>query len=236
MRLIQSKIIAAFTVGTLLWALPSFAQTTTTPTAPATTTTKPVVQPAPADPAAPATNATKSDVPAPGNVTDPSAADTEGGTSDGLSIGEIPAVETEELTADMAMKALDAYVLVHDKYKDSPLENYDDLQAFVDKDPKGKDFETDVKGFGFKDVNDWNLAITTLSFAYTNVLDDQTADIKQQIEEVTGDTEMAQDMKDRMIKSLKAMIPSDNNHKIVEDLMKNPAYSDKIKLLETTEE
>ncbi len=241
MRLIQSKIIAALAVGTLFSVVPCFAQTTTPapatttkPTvvpAPADTTTTPTVQPAPADTTTPTV-----DPQAPADVVDPSAADTQGGTSDGLSIGEIPAVETEELTADMAKKALDAYVLVHDKYKDSPLENYDDLQGFVDKDPKGKDFETDVKSFGFKDVNDWNLAITTLSFAYTNVLDDQTADIKQQIDEVTADTEMAQDIKDRMIKSLKAMIPSDNNHKIVEDLMKDPAYSEKIKQLETTEE
>jgi hypothetical protein len=242
MRLIQSKTVAALAVLTLFIVSPSFAQqATTTPVDPAAKTAPvvppaPVTQPAPAAvtpaPAAPVA----ADPVAPGGVTDPSAADTEGGDDGGLSIGEIPAVETEELTADMARKALDAYVLVHDKYKDSPLENYDDLQAFVDKDPKGKDFETDVKGFGFKDVNDWNLAITTLSFAYTNVLDDQTADIKQQIEEVTADTEMAQDMKDRMIKSLKAMIPSDNNHKIVDDLMKDTAYSDKIKLLETTEE
>lgn len=245
MRLIHPKIIAVLAAGTLFSALPSFGQTTT---APVTTPSKPAVVPAPtatpvplpappADATAPAPDAaTNPDVPAPGAVVDPSAADTEGGASDGLSIGEIPAVETEELTADLARKALDAYVLVHDKYKDSPLENYDDLQGFVDKDPKGKAFEMDIKAFGFKDVNDWNLAITTLSFAYTNVLDDQTADIKLQIGEVTADTEMAQDIKDRMIKSLTAMIPSDNNHKIVVDLMKDPAYSEKIKQLETTEE
>lgn len=187
---------------------------------------------------APAPLATPAPPPAvtpPGGVkpVDPSAADTEG---NGVSVGEIPAVETEELTPQIARKALDAYVMVHDKYKDSPLENYQDLQEFVDKDPKGKEFETDVKTFGFTNVNDWNLAVTTLSFAYTNVLDDQTADIKQQIEEVGADTEMAQDMKDRMVKSLKAMIPSDNNHKIVEDLIKDTAYSDKIKLLESSEE
>jgi hypothetical protein len=165
---------------------------------------------------------------------DPSAADSEGG--DQMSIGEVPSVETEELTPDMARKALDAYVMVHDKYKDSPLENYEDLQAFVDKDPKGKDFESDVKTYGFKDVNDWNLAITTLSFAYTNVVDDQTGDIKQQIEEITSNTEMAQDMKDRMVKSLQAMIPSENNRKIVDELIKDTAYGEKIKLLETTAE
>jgi hypothetical protein len=156
--------------------------------------------------------------------------------TEGMSIGEIPAVETEELTPDMARKALDAYVLVQTKYQDSPLENYDDLQSFVDKDPKGKDFETDIKTFGFPNVDNWNLAVTTLSFAYTNALDDQTTDIKQQIDEITANKEMAQDMKDRMVNSLKAMIPSPNNAKIVADLIADATYGDKIKLLETTEE
>lgn len=221
------------------------AQTTTAPVAPVKPATPgivapvnppaPVVNPPPAPPVAPVAPA-PAQPPVPDPNVDPSAPDSEGGAVDGLSVGEIPTVETEELTADMARKALDGYVLVHEKYKDSPLENYDDLQGFVDKDPKGKEFENDVKGFGFKDVNDWNLAITTLSFAYTNVLDDQTADIKQQIQEITADTSMAQDMKDRMTKSLQAMIPSDNNHKIVVDLMKDPAYIEKIKLLETTAE
>jgi hypothetical protein len=157
------------------------------------------------------------------------------GTED-MSIGEIPAVQTEELTPEMARKALDAYVLVQTKYQDSPLENYDDLQSFVEKDPKGKDFEADIKTFGFPNVDNWNLAVTTLSFAYTNALDDQTTDIKQQIDEISANKDMAQDMKDRMVNSLKAMIPSANNAKIVTDLIADPVYGDKIKLLETTEE
>ncbi len=167
---------------------------------------------------------------------DPALPDLSGDNNDAMSIGDIPAVQTEELTADVARKALDAYVLVQTKYQDSPLENYDDLQAFVNDDARGKEFEADIKSFGFSDVNNWNLAVTTLSFAYTNALDDQTSDIKQQIDEITTGTEMAQDMKDRMIASLKAMIPSPNNAKIVGDLIADPVYGDKIKLLETTEE
>lgn len=153
-----------------------------------------------------------------------------------MSIGEIPDVQTEELTPELAKKALDGYAMVHVKYQDSPLEDYQDLQEFVDKDPKGKEFETDIKSFGFNNVNDWNLAVTTLSFAYTNILDDQTGDLKQQMDEINADNTMAQDMKDRMIKSLKAMIPSDNNKKIAEDLIKDATYGEKIKLLESSEE
>lgn len=193
--------------------------------------TAPALPKAEIKPAAPAPETP----PAPGSAAapaDPSAADTEGN----MSVGEIDTVETEELTPETARKALDAYVLVQEKYKDSAMSDYQDLQEFVDKDPKGKEFEADIKNFGFKDVNDWNLAVTTLGVTYNNQLNDQTADIKQQIDEVTADTTMAQDMKDRLIKNLKTSIPSENNRKIVEDITKDAAYADKIKLLESTEE
>ena len=151
---------------------------------------------------------------------------------DDVSVGEIPAVETVELTEDSARRAIDAYVTLKDKYKDAELENYENLQDFVDNTPQGKAFEADVKAAGFANVNEWNLVITTASFTYSNVIDDQTDDIKQQIEDVKEDPEIAQDMKDRMIKSLQAMIPSENNRKIIEKLTEDPAFSDKIKSLE----
>jgi hypothetical protein len=155
---------------------------------------------------------------------------------DEVSIGEIPVVETIELTEDMAKRALDAYVIVKEKYKDAELENYENFQEFVDKAPQGKDFEADIKAAGFANVNDWNLAITTLGYAYSGTIDDQSADIKQQIEELKADTEIAQDMRERMIASLNALIPSDNNRKIVTALMADPVYKEKIAQLEAEEE
>jgi hypothetical protein len=163
--------------------------------------------------------------------------DLEGPPSDDeMSVGEIPSVETIELTPDMAKKALDAYIVVRDKYKDAELENYENLQDFVEQAPQGKAFEADIKTIGFASVNEWNVAITMVGFAYSNILDDQSDDIRQQIEEVKQDTEMAQDMRDRMVQALQAMIPSDNNKKIVEDLLKDPIYGEKIKQLENEEE
>ncbi|MBG1231776.1 hypothetical protein [Aestuariivirga litoralis] len=208
---------------------PEAPKTTEPPKTPDATTTAPAPAPAPdATTTAPAPDAT---APA---TDDPNAGD-ENGEGD-VSIGEIPDVQTVELNADMAKKAIDGYQLVHDKYQDSPLEDYSDLQDFVDKDPKGKQFETDIKSFGFTSVNEWNIAVTSVSIAYNNLLDDQTADIKQQIEDVQKSTDMAQDMKDRTIKSLQASLPSENNTKIIQDVMKDKAYGEKIKLLETTEE
>ena len=156
--------------------------------------------------------------------------------SDEVSIGEIPVVHMVELTLDTAQKAVDAYVVVKDKYKDADLENFDSLQEFVDRDPLGKAFEADIKLAGFANVTDWNLAITTVGAAYSNIIDDQSSDIKQQIEEVQKDAELAQDMKDRIVASLNALIPSENNRSIVQQLIDNPAYAEKLKLLETEEE
>ena len=204
---------------------------------PAPAEVKPVV-PAPATPPAevkPAAPAPVVEPPVPNAEVapvDPSAADTEGD----MSVGEIDNVEIEELTPEIAHKAIDGYMMIQEKYKDSPLADYQDLQEFVDKDPKGKELDADVKSFGFKDVNDWNLAVTTIGVTYNNQLNDQTTEINQQIADVTADTTIAQDMKDRMIKNFKASIPSENNRKIIEDISKEPAYADKLKLFESTEE
>lgn len=194
---------------------PAPAETPVTPPSPPAAEPPAAEEPPPPDPAAPPEDAT---------------------VEDDFSIGDIPIVETIELDLDKAKKALDTYVMVREKYKDAALENFENLQDFVDQSPQGKAFEADVKAAGFKDVTEWNTTITTLSFAQDNSVDDQTADTKQQIAELQADTNMAQDMRDRMIAALNAMIPSDNNKKVVEDLKKDPATAEKLKLLETEAE
>jgi hypothetical protein len=194
-----------------------------------------------ATPAAPAPDAPAAEPVTPGTETppveDPPALDgEEPAPDDELSLGEIPILETVELTPDSARRAIDAYAMVKDKYKDADLESFETLQDFVDQAPDGKTFDTDVKGFGFAAVNEWNVAITSISIAYVALSDDPTTDIKSQIEEIKADTELAQDMKDRMIASLNATIPSENNLKIVRDLNADAAYAEKLKLLDTESE
>ena len=79
----------------------------------------------------------------------PPNADGETPPEDEVSIGEIPIVQMVELTPETARKAVDAYVIVKDKYKDAALENFDSLQDFVDRDPLGKAFEADIKAAVF---------------------------------------------------------------------------------------
>lgn len=157
--------------------------------------------------------------------------DTEDTSPDDLSFGEIPDVTVIELTDDIARRSIDALALVRDKYKDANLENYESLQDFVDQTDEGKRFEADLKAAGFNTVDEWNVAVTSVSFAYSAITDNLTDDLTNQIAEIEKDTALAQDMKDRMIKGLKAMIPSENNKQVVQKLIDDPAYSEKLKLL-----
>ena len=93
-----------------------------------------------------------------------------------------------------------------------------------------------MKAAGFPNVDEWNIVITTVSSAYANITNDQSADITQQIDEVQKDTELAQDMKDKLTNSLKALIPTENNRKVVQALIDNTANTEKLKLLETEDE
>lgn len=226
------------------------AATTPGTVAPGTTTQAPDTSPAeppaaePAAPDAPDAGATPgpddNSIDGPVNPEDgtPESAtgEDDGSTPDGISLGEIPLIKSVELTPDMAKRALDLYIAVKAKYADTDLDEYEVLQDFVEKSPRGREFEADVKAAGFATADEWNLAITTLGFAYTGVLDDPTDDINGQIADIEADTSLAQDIKDRMTTSLKAMIPSDNNKKVVDELMKDPVYAEKLKQLDTEEE
>jgi hypothetical protein len=157
--------------------------------------------------------------------------DTEETSPDDLSFGEIPDVTVIELTQDIARRAVDTLALVKDKYKDSNLENYENWQDFVDQTDDGKRFEADIKAAGFTTVDEWNVAITTVGFAYSAIIDNSTNELEAQIADIEKDASIAQDLKDRMIKGLRAMIPSENNKRIVQAMIDDPAYTEKLKLL-----
>ena len=154
---------------------------------------------------------------------------------DTMSLGDIPEIETVELTPDMARRAVDAFTMVREKYADTAIYEYEDLEEFVDKTEAGKKLDADIRSFGFNGVTEWNTAITSVGLAYSALSEDPSDNVEQQIAEIKADTNLAQDMKDRMVKSLSAMVPSDNNRKVVQELVKDSAYAEKLKLLSEEE-
>lgn len=151
--------------------------------------------------------------------------------ADEMSLGEIPAAQTVELSVDLAKRAIDAFVLVRDKYAESPIYHYETLEEFVEKTDEGKKFEADIKSFGFASVGEWNVAISTVGLTYTSISEGPDYDVAAQIEEIKSDMTIAQDMKDRMIASLASLIPTEHNKQIIAELMKDETYREKLKLL-----
>jgi hypothetical protein len=165
----------------------------------------------------------------PSGVEAPSVEDPSAG--EGNDAGEVPPVETIELTEDIAKRAVDAFVAVKDKYKDTALENYESLEQFVRETDAGKQFDADIKKFGFESVTAWNTAVTTVSFAYSAVAENQEQEIKKQIEDLKQDKEIQEPMKAKIINSLNAMLPSENNKAVIKKLMQDQGYAGKLKTL-----
>ncbi len=148
---------------------------------------------------------------------------------------DVPHVDTIELTIEVAKRAIDAFAKVNRRYDDKGLDQFETLEEFVKETDAGKQMESEIKMFGFTDISQWNAAISTVVFAYSALAFDQETEIKQQIDEIRKQTSLSNDERDKMVRSLEAMLPSDNNKKIVRDLMNDPDYAERLKLLSQDE-
>lgn len=148
---------------------------------------------------------------------------------------DVPAIATVELTEDSAKRAIDGFAAVNDRYNDRGLDDYDTLEEFVEKTEAGKELEAEIKKFGFPNITQWNTTIMAVSFAYAALDEAQERSVREQIDEVRADKTLDEATRTRMIASLNALIPSTNNKEIIRKLASDPAYADKLKLLEEGE-
>jgi hypothetical protein len=138
-------------------------------------------------------------------------------------------VEKVELTAEIARKAIDAFMLIEEKYPETFA--YTSYEDFVAKDKAGKAFETDIKSLGFSTVGEWKAVIDTVGDTYQITSEGSDQDIESQIEEVRADKTLPQAERDRILSSLTPFVQSENNKKVIADLLKDPIYGEKLRLL-----
>ncbi len=148
----------------------------------------------------------------------------------------IATVETIELTPDMAKRAIDGFVKLKQTYQDTDIAEYESLEQFVTEADEGPALEKDIKSFGFATVGEWNIAITSVSFAYAALSGTHEDEINQELENIKNEVDLEETMKKSLIEGLKSMLPSDNNKKVVSDLNKQTEWAEKLKLLAETDE
>jgi hypothetical protein len=145
------------------------------------------------------------------------------------------AAESVVLTIDTAKRALDAFAEVRDKYTTEGIENYMTLEEFVAETEAGKRLEADIMAHGFANITDWNVAIMAVGFAYSAIIYDYAADLRQQIEEVRNDASLDEEMRAQLVAGLTALMPSRDNRIVVQALLDDPIYRDKLRLLQEEE-
>ncbi len=143
----------------------------------------------------------------------------------------IEPVETVELTPDLAKRALDGFIKLKQNYQDTDIAEYESLETFVANAEQGPALEKDIKDLGFKSVGEWNIAITSVSFAYAAIAGIQEDEIRQELENIKNDTNLDTKTKVSLIEGLKSMLPSDNNKKVVEELNRDKDWAAKLKQL-----
>ena len=143
--------------------------------------------------------------------------------------------QTVFLTVGAAKRAVDAFVAVRDKYNNEGIENYNSLEEFVAETEAGKRLEADVAAHGFDDISDWNRTIMAVGFAYSAIVYDYATDLRQQIEEVREDRSLDESMRTQLIAGLNALMPSRNNRSVLQALLRDPIYRDKLRLLQEEE-
>lgn len=155
--------------------------------------------------------------------------------SEPYDINDIPTLIQLDLTIDVAKRAIDAFADIGSRYDDKGLYDYPSLEEFVAKTQPGKQLETDVKKYGFKDVVEWNTAIMNVSFAFGSLQLDQEADIRGQIQIVRADKTLSPAKKQHIVASLTALIPTKENIEIIRKLQNLPTYEQKLNLLNVFE-
>ncbi len=145
---------------------------------------------------------------------------------------DIPDLRAVELTEDAAKRALDAFAEVYGKFDDAEIAKYPTLQEFAEKSPAGKKFAGIIRKHGFGSVREWNDIITNIGFAFTSIEEGHDDEIFRQIKQVEADSKLPKERREKLLKYLRALIPSVNNRKVLHALMKDPVYAKKLNLLE----
>ena len=134
-----------------------------------------------------------------------------------------------ELSPQQARGAFDAYYELQEKFSDSAFEEYESLSDFVKRSPEGPQFDAIIQAHGFSGVDEWLPVINALEFTIGAYSNDQGQSVEAQIKELNNDTSLSEADRESVIEMLKASQPSANNRKVLEDMLADPAYAERIK-------
>jgi len=146
-------------------------------------------------------------------------------------IGGMPKVPTVELTDDSAKNAVDAYLTLREKYGDK-VPPADKAQGLQEGTAAMADINAVLSAKGFDSPEDWQKTITSVAMAQGFLKKGDAADMDKKIAELEANEQVPEAYKQQLVGMLKSMRPSENNLKVVKDLMADPTYGEKLAEIE----
>lgn len=144
---------------------------------------------------------------------------------------EMQIFDQVELTEDSARRAIDAVILIEEKYDEETLQRLGELDP---EDAEGQipaSIANDIRSFGFNEAGEWSTTVRSVGFAYMAIQDDNLAEMEAAIAEIEADTSMPEELRARMLAMFTSMIPSQNNIDVVTALTADPDYAAKLETI-----
>jgi hypothetical protein len=142
-------------------------------------------------------------------------------------MGGMPDIPTVELTEKSAKNAIDAYLLLREKYGDK-LPPADEARAMAEGAKAMADMNAIVTEKGFKDAQEWQAAITSVAMASGFAEKGNAAEFDEKMAEMQANPHIPEAYKKQMMETMKKVRPSENNLKVVTAVRADPEYGKKI--------
>ncbi len=139
------------------------------------------------------------------------------------------------LTLQEAKNAIDALLLLREKYKDYHFKGQADgpagiIEAMKNSAIRAK-IEKDLKSHGFSSIEDWVSAFVSAGLAVSYVKRNANGAVEKRVREIEADPNMPDDLKRQLVGMIRAMIPPKENEEVARKLLEDSGYAKKIETL-----
>lgn len=129
-----------------------------------------------------------------------------------------------ELTEDDAKRALRAYIVLKEKYKDvAPAGS--DAQSFAQAMMAHGALTSTLTEYGFADIQAWYRVLTSFIIAHTAAVEGKMEEMQASLQQLRDTPNLPEATKEQMIAQLSALLPSEQNLAVAEAVSADPEFA-----------
>jgi len=145
----------------------------------------------------------------------------------------VPSFVHVALSDNLAKRAIDATLFIRKNYKDRKITDADPDSMIGAMKARGvyNKILADLRNFGFSSPEEWSKAAVSTAIAVGFLENGDGQDMMAQMRVMQKDKSMSAQMKAQMLATMQAIMPPEGNMAVAKKILKDPAYSSKVKKL-----